>query len=515
MLSRITGMGRDMLMAYCFGTEPAIAAFFVAFRLSNLFRRIFGEGALTVSFIPHFEELHRQAPARAACFFRDLVMSLFLVLFLIIGLSEVGLLSLAKWGNLDVDNQQIVVLIAVMMPGLLFICLSALFASLLQCERIFFLPGVSPIAFNCIWMGATWALRNEPPATAVMGLATAVTVAFVVQWLVLVPRTAIILQRSLPLREWLRAQVFSPDLRILATSLSLGVIGVCAMQINSAVDALFARYSSLEGPAYLNFAIRLQQLPLALFAIAISSAALPALSRAMAKRDLSQFRELLQFALARTFMLVCPCTLGIIALGGAAINLIFGRGQFQNESVVHTTTCLFGYGLGLLPASLVVLFASAFYSRKEYWTPTLASLIAIATNVLLNSLLIFGLGWGAESVAIATSLAAFVNFWWLSRCLSGELGSLFTSGLLTLCGKVLFCSIVACAVSLGVGALWLQDPTLYILGLTGTEVLFPRALSQQIWNFVILSGSFGCSFLLVAFWSNTKEFLGLIRWRVK
>lgn len=510
MLSRISGMGRDMLTAFCFGTDPAIAAFLVAFRLSNLLRRIFGEGALTVGFIPHFEALQAESPKRAAGFFRDLIVSMSLVLIGVIVAIEIGLLSTLNWGGFSDDNGQILSLTALMMPGLLFICLSAVFSALLQCEHSFFLSGVSPVAFNVIWMGAVWLLRDEPPVAAAKGLAISITLAFFMQWIVLLPKSMAILRRSMALGQWLHVKLFSPELRMLATSLSLGVIGVGAIQVNSAIDALFARHASLEGPAYLTYAIRLQQLPMALFAIAISSAALPALSRAMAAGDRSRFLELLRFALLRTFCLVFPCTLAIFSMGGAAVNLIFGRGHFQGESVVHTTTCLFGYALGLVPASFVVLLASALYSRKDYRTPTVAAGVSMAVNIVLNALLVFGLQWGAQSVAVATSIAAFCNAWMLSRALGRKVGQILPVGALQSYIKPMSCSAVACVVSLAIGDSFFADPTLPLL-LHGAKIpAFPTEWRQQLLHFVALCGSFGVVLLASAWWSRTDQLLGLI-----
>lgn len=510
MVSRVTGMVREMLMAFCFGTDPAIAAFLVAFRLSNLLRRVFGEGSLTIGFIPHFAALQRESPVRAAGFFRDLVCSMSALIVCLTGCIVAILWAVYHWGGLSPANNEVVLLTAVMMPGLLFICLAALFSALLQCERIYFLPGISPVAFNVIWIAATWLLRDQLPTTAALGLSLAVTLAFLMQWLMVVPTTLRVLAQSLSWRDWLQTRFFSPDLKALVGALSLGIIGVCAMQINSAVDALFSRYASLEGPAYLTYAIRIQQFPLAVFAIAIAAASLPPLSRAIASADFDKYRGLLRFALLRTFSLVFPCTIGLIILGGPAINLAFGRGQFSQESVIHTTTCLFGYSLGLVPAAFVILIAAAFYSRKDYWTPTYASLWAVLTNVVLNAFFIFGLGWGAQSVAIATSIAAFVNVWILSHCLSQQVGPIFSRELLMPFAKTIACSFCAGIVALSVGLIFFQDPTLNLILYGVVTTPFPRDFQQQLLHFIAGSAAFGLTLLAMAWGMGHGELLQLI-----
>lgn len=511
-MSRMSGMLREMSMAFCFGTEPAIAAFLVAFRFASLLRRILGEGALTIGFIPHFSALQRESSGRAAGFFRDLVYSVSSLIVFLVGLCVAVLWALYRWGGFSPDNQQILLLTAVMMPSLLFICLAALMSSLLQCERVYFLPGVSPVAANIVWIGAIWILRNEAPVGAAFGLSLAVSLAFLTQWLMMVPGTVKWLKSSLTWRDWIKPRLFSPDVRALAGALSLGIIGVCAVQINSGVDAVFSRYVSLEGPAYLTYAIRIQQFPLAVFAIAIASAALPPLSRAIAAADLDRYRELLRFSLSRTFTLVFPCTIGLLVLGGPIINLVFGRGHFTQESVVHTTTCLYGYSLGLVPSAFVILVAAAFYARKDYKIPTYACLWTVLINVALNAWFIFGLGWGSQSVAIATSLAACVNVCLLSQRLAQQIGVIFSTALLRSFAKTMLCSICAGAVTLSVGTALFQDPTWELLQHGTSALLFPRDIQQQLIHCFAGLIVFGCAFLAMAWGVNHQDLKELVKY---
>ena len=156
--------------------------------------------------------------------------------------------------------------------------------------------------------------------------------------------------------------------------------------------------ASLEGPAFLWYAIRIEQLPLALFGIALSSALLPPLSRALKNLNMDHYLKLLRFAFARSFSLIFPCTLGIFVLGIAGINLLYGHGDFSNEATYQTTLCLWGYGLGLVPAVFVLLLAPAFYAHKEFRTPMLGSVISVVINVLLSSFFVFGLHLGARAL---------------------------------------------------------------------------------------------------------------------
>ncbi|MBS0620182.1 MAG: murein biosynthesis integral membrane protein MurJ, partial [Verrucomicrobia bacterium] len=280
LISRVSGLGRDVSMAVAFGSHPAIAAFMVAFRFANLMRRLFGEGTLPAGFIPHFEEMRAVSPERGATFFRDLFFSLFTTLTLLVVALEVLLWGLGAWVQWNPDNLEILRLTQWMLPGVIFICLFGLSSGLLQCERRFFLTGFAPVAFNLVWIVAAFFLRKKAPEGAAYSLSVAVVIAFFLQWALLAPQLVTHLRRFLSWKACFAARLFSSELRPLIRPFFLGALGVGAMQLNSALDAVFARAASLEGPAYLWYAIRIEQLPLALFGIALSTALLTPLARA-------------------------------------------------------------------------------------------------------------------------------------------------------------------------------------------------------------------------------------------
>jgi putative peptidoglycan lipid II flippase len=254
MISRISGLGRDMSMAYVFGSQPIVAAFMIAFRFSNVLRRLFGEGALQSTFVPHFEDVKAEAPARAASFYRDLSIALTFILLIIISLTELGLWAWLKFGSPSADNVQVIELTAIMFPGILFICLYGLNSALLQCQGSFFTPSVAPVAFNCIWIAAVFILKRFVLQEAIPLLAMAVVVAYLFQWMMTVPLSYLYVISHLPRKFWKGVQVRSNDLRRLGKPLFLGIVGVSAAQINNALDPLFARAADLEGPAYLWYA---------------------------------------------------------------------------------------------------------------------------------------------------------------------------------------------------------------------------------------------------------------------
>ncbi len=492
LLSRFSGFFREMALGAWFGATPLMAAFFIAYRFSQLLRRLFGESSLLSSFSPHFEALRAESPEKGKAFFRDLFASLSTILLLVVLTLEVILFYVWKWSGVSQDTAQILFLTMVMLPGVIFVCLYALFSALLQSEKKYFLPSSAPVLFNIIFIVAMWFVKDLPHETAAAWLALGVVLAFFVQWMIVLPPASSFLRGI----QWFKARLFAPELRQMVSAMTYTIVGIGAVQINSMIDALFARYADLSGPAYLYFANRLYQLPLALFGLALSSALLPPLARSLQQKDLNRYRQLLQFSLTRSFGFILPVTLALFILGDTVVNLIYGRGAFDSTAVSQTTSCLWGYTIGLAPAVFVLLLAPAFYAQKDFKTPLYASLISVGVNILLNALLIFALDGGSASIAIATSLATFVNFFFLWFKLSKKTDIKLP---LTSFSKVGLCAILA---TLFTGAIR------YFL--ISTDL--PRALFPQILQLFVLGGIFSLLYFSYAWMLNVQEafqFLGL------
>src|SRR3989344_3473976 len=321
-LSRISGMGRDMAIAFCFGSSAEIAAFMVAYRLANLFRRLLGEGNLQAGFVPHFESLRLESPERAAHFYRDTFFSMSLGLVGAVLFLET-LLAGARF-FVPPDWQEIISLSMWMAPGLFFVSLYALNASLLQCQKKYFLPALAPVFFNLVWIVFAFWVKDLPQKEAMFWLSIATTGAFGAQFL-----ATVFVKKGLGLKEWLKPQFFSSEWRALLKPLLLGILGISAVQLNSALDAVFARIADPEGPAFLWYAIRIEQLPLALFGIALSGALLPPLARAVKAGDMARYKEMLERGLKQAAVFMLICTFGIFSLGEVGINFLYGRGDFS------------------------------------------------------------------------------------------------------------------------------------------------------------------------------------------
>jgi putative peptidoglycan lipid II flippase len=437
-----------------------------------------GEGNLQAGFVPHFAALKEEG----GHFFRDTAYSMGIILIAAVLFLE-SLLWGCKW-VVGRDWLEIVDLTMWMVPGLFFICLYGLNSSLMQCRKKYFIPAVAPVAFNIVWIAAVLIYPN------IRFLSIAITAAFAGQWLV----TAFEGARLISLKEWLKPKLFSPEFKKLLKPLILGIVGIGAVQFNSALDTIFARIADLKGPAFLWYAIRIQQLPLALFGIALSGALLPPLSRT---QDPEKKRELLHSALKVSAALMLICTFGILALGESGINLLYGHGDFTFADVKETNQCLWAYGAGLIPSVFVLILAAASYAEKNYRTPTIASLLSVGANMLLNALFVFGFGWGAVSIAIGTSVSSLLNAAVLSRgAFSREFWVFF--------GK----KTIACAASAllvwGLHAVW---------GEAGTRDLFVQASQVAILGIIYVgavaafSWALGLTELLSLFRRDQKKLL--------
>lgn len=407
LFSRLTGFFRDITTAYVFGVSPSVAAFMVAFRFSHLLRRVLGEGALQGAFTPQFENLRIQDPKAAAHFFSQVNTLLTTFLCAIVIFSMFFLEGII--GFFSIDNKEIVSLITLLMPGLIFICLYGLNSALLQCQKKYFLSSFAPSILNLGWIAAVLSLSSFSAENAMPWLALSVVFATMAQWLVTVPGCYRALRSLDPSASWLTKKINMSHIKALLGPIAISTIGIAATQINTACDAIFARYADLEGPAYLWYAIRIQQLPLALFGIALASALLPPLSRAAKAGNSKLFHHFLRTAWRSTLGLMLPISAIIFLWGEQILSMIYGHGHFDLEAVQMTQFCLEGYTLGLIPMALLICHVQGCYAQGNYKAPMYASLISITTNCILNSWFVMGLGYGAASVAVATGISAWIQ----------------------------------------------------------------------------------------------------------
>jgi len=491
LISRCTGLLRDVSMAFAFGTSGSIAALMIAFRFSHMFRRLLGEGAFQMAFIPQFESLRNESPSRAIKFFRSLTITLSIILVTIITLSCAALSYFYLTSDASEGTKEILLLTTILMPGLFFICLYGLNSALLQCEQSYFTPSVAPVAFNVIWIIGTLSLMQFPVTNAMPWLAGFIVLACAGQWVMTLPNTIKIYRgytkefSNTPSEE----TFFSFDLKRLFKPLTLSIVGVAATQINNAMDPLFARFADSEGPAYLWYAIRLQQFPLGLFGIAISSAILPPLSRAIKSDNIEKYKSFIELAIRRSLLFMIPITFAYFVAGDTCVNLLFGHGDFNIESVTTTTLCLSAYTIGLIPCGLILILAPGFYALNNYRAPTIITTISVILNIILNGTFVLFLGMGAASVALATGISAWMNCACLWNALKSEIGVFTTRSV----ANTLLKSVVAS--SIGVAFVLIADHSLFngngaIAILTGIPLDIPTNFSSQLLRFFIEAFTF-------------------------
>ncbi|MBJ7449620.1 MAG: murein biosynthesis integral membrane protein MurJ [Parachlamydiales bacterium] len=481
LVSRLAGFFRDVTMAAAFGAEPAVAAFMVAYRFANLLRRLFGEGALQTTFVPHFEALRVKDSQLAAQYFKDLLLSLsFVLVITIVGIESVLSLWLS-FGSGGTGTKNIVFLTALQFPALLFISLFGLNSALLQCQQKYFLPGIAPVIWNCIWIVSALLLRSIPSKSAMAYLSVCIVIAFAAQWLITMPSTYKQL-KSLASQK-ITSKLFSKEVRQMIKPLTLGMLGVGAAQINSAVDTLFARYADVGGPAYLWYALRIQQLPLALFGIAIAGALLPTLSRSAKAMDWDRYRNLLHYGLTKSMSLMLPATFYLLAFGRPVVSLLFGHGEFDLIAVEETTRCLWAYSLGLAPMTAVLLLAPALYSIGNFATSTRSAIIALVLNTVLNAVFIFGFNKGADSVAYATTISTFFNVFFLVYALRNHF--IKKLSLVIDLSKIGVCSFLA----------WMTQAISYPIE---SDSFILRGIQLSMQSLIFLAALFGTAYVIKA-----------------
>jgi len=393
-------MGRDMALAAAFGVSPLISSFMVAFRLAHLGRRMFGEGAMPSALVPTFERLRKNSEEEGRNFFSALYLTLTLFLTLLSFLTALVFFSASSFFP---ESSITLRLSALMMPSLIFICLSSLNTTYLQCEREYWTPSVAPALFNLVWIigiVSAWSLDSH----SMMILALSINLAAFVQWLFTFPVLYLYLRFSLK-----GFSLLKPFLIPFGSAL----LGVTASQINSAIDPLFAQYASLDGPATLWYAIRIQQLPLALFGVALSSALLPPLCRSIEQNESEKRDHLLHYTFNKTLKLMLIFSSLFFIFGKEGIYVLFERGDFQGTAALATQGALNGYTLGLIPMAAILILSPLFFALKQNEISVKGSFLSLFMNLLLNAMFIFGFGWGSESVAYATSLSAWIQFFYL------------------------------------------------------------------------------------------------------
>lgn len=413
-VSRISGFAREVAMAFFFGVTPLIASFWMAFRFAHLLRRFFAEGALSITFLPYFATLRKEDPQKAAHFFSALSWLLTKLLFFFIVFIEVLIGSILVIFSLSESTREMLQLFMIFLPAVPFICLHALNCSFLHTEDRFFLSSVSSSFVNGIWIIAAFLLYLLQPPLVIHFLAVSIVFAFAFQYLSTLPATFAFLRIKKTSDEAKKES--NALIKQMLVPMGFALLGVAAMQLNSFCDTIFARMISAESPCYLWYAIRLQQLPLSLFGVAIASILLPQLAKAASFEKLTILRE----SLKKAWSLLLFPTCYICVTSFSLISIVYRHGHFTISACRETSSCLLMYSLALVPHTFVLIFSSWYYHKKETKIPALISGVTLVANLVLNSIFVL-MFQDPSSVAFATSISAVLNALILGWTLKNEL----------------------------------------------------------------------------------------------
>jgi len=408
MASRILGFLRDMLIAAKLGAGPMADAFFVALKLPNLFRRLFGEGAFNAAFVPAFAQtLTQRGPAAAQVLAERMATLMTLWLALLVGLGLVFMPQLMRGlapGFTEIPEKfaLAVELTRITFPYLLLICLTALVSGVLNGLGRFAAAAAAPIFFNVLSMIALFALAPFV-ATPAHALAWGVTLSGVVQLAFVMWACA---QAGMALNP-LRAPSLAPEVRLVLRRMGPGLIGAGVTQLNLAIDVIIASFLPSGAVSYLYYADRVAQLPLGVIGAAVATALLPLLARQIhSGQPLSAHRSMNR-AIEISLALAVPAAVALAVLALPVLAALFQRGAFGAVEALATSHALIAYAFGLPAFILVKVFVPGFFARGDMATPVKIGICCVALNVVLNLLLMGPLQH--VGVALSTTLAAWAN----------------------------------------------------------------------------------------------------------
>lgn len=435
--SRVLGLVREQVFANYFGAGFVNDAFQVAFRVPNMLRDLFAEGALSVAFVKTFTDYIEKKNEEEAWKLASMVMNALAIVLSVITLLGVifapQIVGLIAAGFPPEKAELATTLTRIMFPFLMLVALAAVAMGVLNTRGRFGIPASASTLFNvgCIAGGLLFAyilsgggwqiskdhdmMPDEPARWAIIGMAIGTLIGGGLQFLVQVPSMWRVGFRFRP-----QVSFSHPGVRQVMRLMGPAVIGTAAVQINVFVNTFFA--SSIPGAqSWLGYSFRLMQFPIGIFGVAIGTATLPAISRHAARNDISSFRSTLSSSIGLVFLLTIPSACGLVILGKPIIALLYQRGAFTALDTQMVTAALIGWSIGLAGYSAIKVLSPAFYALDDPRTPMIISFVSIAINagcgyLFRDWLSNYGVtpetpfGYGHVGLALATSSVALVNF---------------------------------------------------------------------------------------------------------
>jgi putative peptidoglycan lipid II flippase len=458
MTSRILGVVREQVLAAMFGAGNAMDAFNVAFRIPNLMRDLFAEGAMSAAFVPTFtRKLTKDGKASAWRLGNYVVNALVVItgILVVIGIVFAEPLVTAfagEYREVPGKLELTVLLTRIMLPFLTLAALAAAAMGMLNSLHIFFIPALSPAMFNVATIACALALVPLMPHLGLPGIA-AIAIGTLVggvaqvglQW----PRLRHEGFRYRPELLWK-----DEGLRRVLVLMGPGTLGVAATQVNVFVNTMLATGEGTGAVSWLNFAFRLMYLPIGLFGVSIATATLPTVSRHAAQQDTVAVRGTIADGMSLMMMLNVPATLGLMVLATPIVRLIFERGAFTAADTAATAGALQLYAVGLVGYSVVRIASPTFYALGRNRTPVQVSVATVLFNAALNVMLVRALGF--RGLALGTSIAALFNASLLLFFLRRHLAGLEERRIAGALARIAFASVLMGVAAAGVN-LWLSS----------------------------------------------------------
>ncbi len=465
--SRVLGLVREMVLAYFFRTSGGLDAFYAAFRIPNLFRDMFGEGALSKAFVATFTEVEQKDGKKAGLRLANQVLNV--VLVVVGGVALLGIVfadrivALMFFGEgFDIPlpagesfgfaskRELTVYLTRIMFPFILLASLAALVMGFLNARGKFFVPALASSFFNLgsIIVGiAGYFLAPRFGLHPTVGMAVGVIAGGACQLLWQIPSLFAQGYRFRPTLAFRDPRVLKV-MRLFGP----GALVAATVQINVFVNSLFASMGS-GWLSWISQAFRLVHLPIGLIGVAVSVATLPALSRCLAAGDREGFRGTFASATRLVILLTVPASVGLIVLARPIVRLIYERGRSESFDTEQVAAALIFYSLGLTSYAAVKIVTDGFYALQDLKAPLVISLVSMAANAALNYWFVAHLGMDHRGLALATSCTMTLSFmclWFMLRRRSG-LANLGEGATAVLFGKVTFASLI-----MGVFAVYTQ-----------------------------------------------------------
>jgi len=407
LVSRILAFVRDVLIARIFGAGVATDAFFVAFKLPNLLRRLFAEGAFSQAFVPIFGEYkNRRGHDETKLLVDHVTTILALILFVVtlIGIIAAPILVMISAPGFIKDTEKFdltVQLLRITTPYIFFISLVAVAAGILNTYNKYWVPAFAPVLLNiCFIGGALWgAPYFDPP---ILALAWAVFIAGIVQLAFQIP-----FLKKIGMLPRIRLNLKDEGMRRVIKLMGPAAFGVSIAQISLIINTIFASFLVAGSVSWLYFADRLMEFPAGVLGVAIGTILLPSLSKCHADNDTVEYSRLLDWGLRLTIMLTLPAALALGMIAVPLLSTFFQYGEFVEHDVLMTSRALIGYSVGLIGLILVKILAPGFYARQDIKTPVKIGVATLIATQLMNLAFV---GWLQHAgLALAIGLGACFN----------------------------------------------------------------------------------------------------------